>query len=93
MKESGWIYYLPESGETLDDAVPIQVRDWDRIPDAESAAERAAEHEWNERDGWDAGMSHEPLIVVISPLGEETRWRVSREAEVVHRPRPEKRDA
>jgi hypothetical protein len=92
-KPSGWSYYLPENGETKDDAVPIEIYDWQHgIIDAEHAAEEAGEDEWDNRDGWESGIDHEPLIVVISPDGEESRWKISREACVNHRAREAQED-
>ena len=83
-KMTGWKYYLPESGEVADDAQEIRVYDWQMIHDAEDAAGHAAEDEWNERDGWEAGVGEGPVIAVIDPSGNETRFATEREAEIRH---------
>ena len=84
-KDSGWRYYLPDQGETADDATEIRTWAWGNVVDAEDAAERASEDEWDNRDGWESGISAEPIIIVIAPDGSETKWTASREATVVHR--------
>ena len=84
-KDSGWKYYVPDQGEDADDATPINVYEWrDGIFDSDHAAEEAAEDDWGNRDGWEDGMGDGPLIVIISPKGEETRYSTCREATVTH---------
>ena len=83
-RDTGWKYYLPESGETAADAQPIMAHEWVRIRDAETAAVEAAEDEWQNRDGWDAGISASPLIAIIAPDGALTNWRITREATIEH---------
>lgn len=83
-KISGWKYYLPEEGESREDAQEILIHDWQHIIDAEAAAEHAAEDEWSNRDGWDAGIEAEPEIVVISPDGDESTFSITRETQIVH---------
>lgn len=83
-KPTGWKYYLPESGEGAHDAREIRVYDWQMIHDAEDAAEHAAVDDWNERDGWEAGVGEGPVIAVIDPSGNETRFATEREAVIEH---------
>ena len=84
-KDSGWSYYVPDQGEDATDATPINLYDWQvGIFDQEDAAERAAEDDWDNRDGWEAGVGDGPVVVVISPKGDETRYSTYREATVVH---------
>lgn len=85
MKDSGWKYYLPENGEDIKDATPIHCWSWYHLEDAEDAAEMAAEDEWDNRDGWEAGLGAGPTVVVVSPQGHETVYSTDREAEVKHR--------
>lgn len=90
MVETGWKYYLPNDGEEEGDAAVLSVYSWQRLfVDAEEAAEAAAKDEWNNRDGWDAGINNEPVVIVISPSGEHSKWIVSREAAVIHNVRKE----
>ena len=84
-KDSGWAYYVPEYGEGKGDATVIYTYDWQGVHDAEDAAERAAEDDWDNRDGWEAGLGDGPEIVVVSPNGAETRFSTEREAAVEHR--------
>lgn len=88
LKQSGWRYYLPESDETASDAEHVMVYEWQTIADAEHAAEKAADDEWSNRDGWERGMGRGPDITVIAPDGTETRFSVEREATVEHYVRP-----
>lgn len=88
LKESGWRYYLPENDETASDANSVMVYGWQNIADAEDAAEKAADDEWSNRDGWERGMGRGPDIIVIAPDGTETRFSVEREATVEHHVRP-----
>lgn len=81
---SGWKYYLPGSGETIEDATEIGVWSWREVFDAKDAAALAAADEWDNRDGWEGGMGCGPDIMVVSPGGEETCWSTNREAEVTH---------
>ena len=83
-QDTEWQYYLPDDGETADDANRIPVYSWQKIYDAEDAAKYAASGEWDNRDGWEAGINAEPTICVISPDGEESCFRITREAEVRH---------
>lgn len=84
--DSGWKYYLPDNDETADEARSLSVCElpWNNIYDAEDVAERASEDEWSNRDGYERGTGEGPIIVVISPNGEETRFETLREAEIRH---------
>lgn len=84
MKLSGWEYYLPEQGETADDARSINIYDWQNVYNAEDAAEHASKDEWDNRDRWDGGIGEGPPICVISPDGSETTFETYREATIEH---------
>lgn len=88
MKETGWSYYVKEHGETASDASPLRVYDWQCLVYAEDAAEHAAEDDWDNRDGWEAGVGEGPVITVISPDGEETSFSTEREAVIQHSASP-----
>lgn len=80
---SSWRYYLPECGETADDANKIPQRPYP-IENAEDAAEAACRDDYYDRDGWERG--EEPFaIVVISPDGVEYRFTGIHERSVEHR--------
>lgn len=83
-KKTGWSYYVPANGEDASDATPISIYVWQTIYDAEHAAELAAEDEWDNHDGWEAGVGEGPEIVVIDPDGKERRFSTEREAEINH---------
>jgi len=83
--DSGWRYYVPDQGETADDAREIQKYDWrGSILSAEWAAENASEDDWDNHDGWHMGCGPGPVIVVIAPDGNETWFTTEREATIVH---------
>lgn len=84
-KSSGWKYYVPELGENLDDARELKTYDWSCILDAEDAAKEAAEDDWDNHDGWEAGVGVGPVIVVVSPDGDESSFSSERYAEIIHR--------
>lgn len=84
MKETGWSYYIAEHGEDASDATPLRVYEWQNICDAKDAAEYAAEDEWNNRDGWDAGVGKGPVVTVVSTSGEEKRFATEREVTISH---------
>jgi hypothetical protein len=80
-----WRAYYPEDGETADDARVVEPRAWmPRIYDAEDAAKRACEIDYDERDGWERSQDVGFLIVVIAPDGTETRWTGRHEPSVEH---------
>jgi hypothetical protein len=81
---SGWKAYFPEDGESLSDAHEITVYDFQRVSDAEHAAELACEYDWGERDGWERSMGSEFIIIVISPNGEHSAFKAWNEASVDH---------
>lgn len=68
-----YLYYLPEYGETIDDARPVNLghssQDWKFL------AEEAAYVDHSYHDGWD----HEwPAVFAIVVNGEERRFTVGR---------------
>lgn len=73
-----WKFYLPGEGETPDDAVVIE----GKVYDAEHAAEKACERDWN-NGGWERDGA-KILIAVISPDGEESRFQAWSEPSVEH---------
>ncbi len=81
--DSGWKYYVPEHGETKDDARPVMKHEWQKYMDAELAAEIASEEDWD-NGGYESGIGSGPDIVVISPDGNETKFSTYREYEVRH---------
>lgn len=83
-KETGWSYYIAEHGEDASDTTALRVYDWQSLHDAEAAAEHAAEDEWDNRDGWEAGVGKGPIITVVSPEGNETRFTTEREMSIDH---------
>tara|TARA_R110002072_G_scaffold49433_4_gene134391 strand:+ start:26366 stop:26647 length:282 start_codon:yes stop_codon:yes gene_type:complete len=85
MKDSGWAYYIPEHGEDKGNATPICTFDWQAVYDADDAAKYAAEDDWDNRDGWEAGVGDGPTIVIVSPDGAETYFSTEREAVIEHR--------
>jgi len=82
MKDTKWRAYVEDEGDP-DDAWFVKCYNWQNIHDAEDAADKAAEQEWND-GGHDRGINGSPIIVIIAPDGTQTRWRVRNEAEVAH---------
>lgn len=83
-KVTEWSYYIAEYGETAEDATPLRVYDWQCVHNVGHAAELAAEDEWDNRDGREAGVGKGPTITVISPDGVKTSFSTEREASVEH---------
>lgn len=83
-EQSGWKYYVPEHGETVEESHTICTYFWQSVFDAEEAAKFAAEDDWDNHDGWDRGIGCGPDIVVIDPDGTETKFSVTREATIAH---------
>lgn len=83
-KQTGWSYYVPEYGEDASGVRQIMVHEWQGIYDAESAAEFAAEDDWDNCDGWEAGVGEGPEIIVVDPHGKERRFSIEREARIHH---------
>lgn len=81
--DSGWRYYIPDDGGTPDNADPVMVYSWRNYGywDAEDAAAVAWEMVWDNAHG-DYGVGEGPEIVVISPKGEETKFKTEAEASV-----------
>lgn len=83
MRDSGWKYYLPEEGQSSDDATVIWLAEWEHVFDADNAATHAAVEEWDS-GGWESGTNATPVIAIIAPDGTETRWQITREPAVNH---------
>jgi len=81
---SGWRYYVPDQGEDASDTRSIMLYDWQSIFNHDQAADHAASDDWDDHDGWDFGIGHEYVMVVVSPDGVEKSFNISHEAEVVH---------
>ena len=80
-----WRAYYPEDGETADDAQVVEPRKWGpKIYDAEDAARRACEIDFDQRDGWERSKDAGFPIAVIAPDGTETRWIGRHEPSVTH---------
>lgn len=91
---SDWKAYFPECGEAASDAVTITPR-WsgEKFYDAEEAASRACEIDFDEREsgergGGERGEGVSFDIVVISPAGDETRWKGRHARSVSHHVEP-----
>jgi len=82
--KSDWKYYVPDQGETVDEASPIPLYEWQRIFYAEDAARFAAADEWDSRGGNKRGFGDGVRIVVVSPKGRETAFMCEAEADVNH---------
>lgn len=80
----GWKAYYPDDGETADDARTLKMSSRKLIWDAEDAAQRACEYDYQHRDGWERTQGEPFPIVVIAPDGTETRWSGYHEASVAH---------
>lgn len=80
---SEWSFYLPDHGETKNDAVPIIGRIWD----FDHAAQEACEYDFSSRDGWERGEV-EFRIAVVAPDGETRTFVAWHEPSVEHRVRP-----
>lgn len=79
---SGWKYFFPDDGETIEDAREFRARD--QIGDSEMAAQIACERDFSEHDGWERSET-EFAIAVISPDGDVHRYRAWHEPSVEHR--------
>ena len=82
--KSDWKYYVPDQGETAEDASPILIYDFQKIRFKEAAAKYAAEDEWDSRDGHERGFGDNIKIVVVAPDGVETAFMCEAEADVNH---------
>ncbi len=72
MIKSGWKYYIPGIGETLDDA--HDVNGWQgALYSAEDAALWATEIYWD-NGGYECGIGQETEAVIVDPEGKETFW-------------------
>lgn len=78
-----WRVYYPEDGETGDEAVEVRPYAWEKIFDAEHAAEIACRNDYDKRDGWERGQTEFP-IVIIAPDDSETKWTCAHEPSVRH---------
>jgi hypothetical protein len=77
-----WRAYYPEDGETADDAIMLEALD------ADDAADKACENDYNNRDGWERQVSQEFRITVISPEGQEFQFNGMHEPSITHIARP-----
>jgi hypothetical protein len=88
-KATGYKVYFPDDGEGPQDAHDIKVYDWQKIYDAEHAAEHASALDYGERDGWERGMTRGECdkfaMVIIDPSGNESRYQGWHEASVEHK--------
>ena len=80
MTGRAWRYFMPGDGKTTEDAIVIPEREYNRVLNAENAAEMARVHDHDECDGYERGTD-EIEIAVIDPDGSETRWMVGLEYE------------
>jgi hypothetical protein len=69
-----WKAFFPEDGETVDDAWEIKAKTHPitqrpMFMDAEDAAQRACEMDYDERDGWERSRDTKFLIIIIDPKG------------------------
>lgn len=80
---SEWRAYFPDDGETSEHARKITHYDWQRIIDADDAADYACEMDFNSRDGWER-MEQSFPIVVIAPDGTEHKYTGRHEPSVDH---------
>lgn len=78
-----WRVYYPDDNETGDEAVEVKPYDWEKIHDAEHAAEIACRNDFERRDGWERGHA-EFNIVIIDKDGVETKWVCAHEPSVRH---------
>lgn len=78
-----WTYYIPDDGETKEDARSYYARATDGW-EAEDAARYAAEDDWDCCDGWERGTGTTITIVVVSPEGREYRFRSTSETTITH---------
>lgn len=76
MTAAEWRYFIPDDGETIDDARGIPVCEFDGgIHFADDAAEKARVHDHDDCDGYERGTD-EIEIVVIAPDGARSHWMV-----------------
>lgn len=76
-----WKFYFPEGAETADDAREVLLTGF---VEAEDVARHACEYDFNQCDGWERGMGARFPIVVISPDGEQFRFKGHHEPSVDH---------
>jgi hypothetical protein len=84
-----WKAFFPEDGETVDDAWEIKAKTHPitqrpMFMDAEDAAQRACEMDYDERDGWERNRDDRFLIIVISPLGTHHTFTGWHEPAITH---------
>jgi hypothetical protein len=78
----GWKIYFPDDDPERE--CPFETSAFD----AEHAAQKACEHDYGERDGWErdmrSGSTAEFVLLVVAPDGTETRFAGCHEASVEH---------
>lgn len=80
---SDWRYYCPGDGETADDARDVKPYTWEKIVDAEHAAEIACRTDYDHHDGWERGQDGF-VIMLIDKDEVETKWTCAHEPSVRH---------
>lgn len=83
-----WRAYFLDQGETADSARQVFPATRSHLYTADDAARQAVEMDWD-NSGGEAGIDRPMTVVVISPTGEETRWRGVNESMIVHRAYPD----
>ena len=78
--KSSWRFYIPDDGDTADNAEALG----GAVLDAEDAAYLAARYDYDECDGWHFRKDNVFEIVVIAPDGEESHWVAWHEATINH---------
>lgn len=84
-----WKAFFPEDGETIDDAWEVKakthpVTQRPMFMDAEDAAQRACEIDYDERDGWERNHDSSFMIIVVSPLGTQHSFNGRHQPSVDH---------
>jgi hypothetical protein len=73
-----WKAWWPEEGETEKDAIDFPANLWPGH-DPEIMAEASADYDFHSRDGFNRDGDGEQIIIVKSPDGEESKFRVVRD--------------
>jgi len=79
---SNWKYYLPDQGETVEDASPLHHYAFNKIFDVADAAKYAAEDEWFERGGDARDFFVQIRIIVVAPDTLETTFMCETELDM-----------
>lgn len=86
---TAWKFYIPDDGDTAEDARKIKTAEWQPVKgwQADDWAAQAAEQYWSD-GGFDSGIDHTVNATVVAPDETETRWTFSFEATVECRADP-----